>query len=282
MSEQAIENEGEIEALEVVDTDEQVTDQDDAKQAKAEETSDEVEIVIDGEEEPTSKPVRKSGFYKRLHRLTNQRDEAQSREQEAIDRANALEQENQLYRMQLEQSSAKRPRPEDFDSDEDFESAKAKYDQEQQALHVQKLVDEQVSKRLQETQSQTTQTQTDRALEAKTQEHDARAAKLNVADYDETEDAAIEILGDDLSKTIVSNTDKSELLMYYLGKNPAKAESLKSLSVQNPVGCVLEIGRLEEKLKIKPKHSPAANPEVEVDRGLTTYEEGPLAGARFE
>ena len=58
----------------------------------------------------------------------------------------------------------------------------------------------------------------------------------------------------------MATTDKSQVLLYYLGKNPAKAEELRALSLTNPIGCVMEIGRLEEKLKVKPRHSPAPSP----------------------
>lgn len=274
MSDQAIQTDGEVEISEEVVEDveavEEVTEE-------APPESDEVEIVLEGDDEPASKPRRRNKLQQRFSRLTGQRDEARGEVAERDATIARLTEENKLLRLNAEQHLQKAPKPEDFETDEQFNDAKARYDE---AL-ISAKAEEIVNKRLEQSETQTTQFRQNRETEAKLREHDDRTESLQVDDYDETEDKAIDVMGEDLSRTIMTTFPKSELLMYYLGKNPVKAESLVALSQVNPVACVAEIGRLEERLKIKPKTGTAPNPETEVKGGVSSETQGP-PGATFE
>ena len=117
-------------------------------------------------------------------------------------------------------------------------------------------------------------------------DHYKRADALKVKDYDETEDKAIEILGQDVVNQLIANTDKSPELLYYLGKNPGKAQEMAEMVKTNPVKGVFELGRLGAKLSARPKSrtKPAPAPEGEQrggGAGRKQVRRGP-AGAKFE
>lgn len=284
MSEAAIENEDQF----VIESDDDVTEEvtevaeetQEVETASSSADDEEIEIAVDGEEEPTSKPVRKNGFAKRIGRATRQRDEARDEAEQERQRRIALEQELALLR---NTKTVKAPDPEDFDTTAEYFAEKARYDEERIATLAAEQAQKQAQRILEQNQSQTTQSEQIRQFEAQSKAHDARAAALKVKDYDEVEDEAINVLGDDLSRTIVNTVSNSEVLMYYLGKNLDKAEELRRLTQSDPVKCVLEMGRLAGTLQVRPKNKPAPNPETTVEGGMGTKVEGEhIQGARFE
>lgn len=248
-AEETISEEIEIETTEVEETEETEVE--------------EVEIVAEGEEEPPSVPLH---VHKRRLSGKNRKLESANSETEEVKRKAAmLEEENKLLRLQAQQgkTTAKRPNEDDFDTDEAYQTAKEAYDKEQMRLLAAEVVNESIGA----SQAQTTQAQHSEALSQKIDKHYERSATLKVSDYEETEEAAADILGDDVARQIVANTDDSHLLMYHLGKNPAKAQKLKALLESNPMKGVMEIGRLAGTLKVKPKGKTAPDPETEVKGG---------------
>lgn len=280
MSEAAIENredENDIILDEGVEDTEEV-----AEVEAAAEEPEEVEIGIEGEEQPSSKPVRISGFQRRINRLNAKVDAASSEVEAERSRREAAEQENKLLRMRMQGQVAK-PKAEDFDTDAEYEAARERYENDRIAELAAKKAEEQVQQYLEKNQSQTTQQSQQREFERMSSAHDARAAALKVPDYDDVEDAAIDSLGDDLSRTIVSKIPNSEMLMYYLGKNRAKAEEFRSLATSDPLACVLELGGLARQLSVRPKRRTAPDPETKVEGGGDPAITGEhIQGARFE
>ncbi len=279
MSEQAIETDDEVvieEPIEgiIEDSEEEA----EAKSAVIEDPDDgEVEIFVEGEEQPSSKPSRKSGFQKRFSRIAGQRDDALSEVEAERVRRETVEAERDMWRLKATQTDGP-PNEDDFDDPAEFKAASLKYDDER----IAKIAGEQAQAIFEKTQGQNTQNQRTSQFNNLAKEHDERAAKLKVDDYDETEEAAVSAMGQDLAEQIIANTDRSEILMYHLGKNPAKAERLYRMSTENPVKCVMEIGRLENSLKTRPKHSPAASPETVIETGVSKTDQVYLRGARFE
>ena len=242
----------------------------------------EVEIGIEGEEQPTSKPVRISGFQKRINRLNAKVDAASSEVEAERKRREAAEEEARLWRLKAQQENPK-PKPEDFDTDAEFESARERYENDRIAQLAAQKAEEQVQQYLEKSQSQNTQASRQQEFDRMSKAHDARAAALKVPDYDDVEDAAVDALGDDLSRTIVSKIPNSEMLMYYLGKNRAKAEEFRSMATTDPLGCVLELGGLAKQLSVRPKRKTAPDPETKVEGGGEPAVSGQfIQGARFE
>ena len=230
-------------ALETVDYDEDETviaEEEQAEEVTTEEVAEEVEVVLDGEEEPTSKPVPR-GFLKRINKLNGKVEAANSEAEEARRRADALEEENRLLRMKTQQKPLTRPKAEDFATDAEYESALDKYDEQR----LREIADRRLSEHMEASQQRNTQAAHDEELRVSLTAHYERAEGLKVTDYEETEDRAISILGNDTAKQIMANTVNSEVILYHLGKNPAKAERLLQLIQENPIKGVAEIGRLD-------------------------------------
>lgn len=243
----------------------------------------EVEIVVEGEETPASKPVHKNGLQKRFSKMTAKIDTANSETDEANRRADMLEEENKLLRLQAQQTKTiKRPDEDEFDTRKEYLTALDEYDD----AKINKAAQTQAAKIIEANQTQNTQAQAAGNLDKQIDQHYDRSATLKVPDYSEVEAVAADILGDDISRQIIANTDDSHLLMYHLGKNPAKAESLKLLLANQPMKGVLEIGRLAGTLKVKPKNSIAPDPETKIKGGsgeIAKPGESPhLQGATFE
>jgi len=269
--EQALENQDDI-----VD---ETLDENPAEPEDALKAAEEVEIIVEGEEKPASKP-HTSGFQKRLKRMKGKIDASDTKADEATRRAEMLEEENKLLRLQSQQSKpATRPKEDDFEEDRDYQNALEEYDN----ARIERIATEKASQIVHATQTQAATLQTEGNLNQQIDEHYTRSAGLKVPDYEETEAVAADILGDDVAKQIVANTDKSHLLMYHLGKNPGKAEKLKSLLDSNPLKGVLEIGRLAGSLSLKPKNATPPNPETNVEGGTSPdpNKRGPK-GARYE
>lgn len=227
--------------------------------------SDEIEIVVDGEDEPPSKPSAPKGFHKRIHKLNSRVDAAKSETEEerrekldALRRAEALEEENKLLRSMQGRNPNQEPKPEDFESDDEFEAAKKEFDDKRVAA----LVEQKLTEVVTQAQTTTTRQAQENQLNGKIAEHLTRAEGLKVSDYESTEDVAIDALGRDFAKQVMAKNRKSELILYHIGKNPGKAEYYAELAKSDPVAALMEIGELGARLKPKPKHSQAPDPDT--------------------
>jgi hypothetical protein len=131
--------EQEIAALEeVIETEQPGAEPEEAEQETGE---DEVELILEDEEEPTSKPLRKGGFYKRLSRVTGQRDAAKEEADELRHKLEMKEEEARLWRIKAGQSDGI-PKEDDFESFEDFEKAKQRYDKDRENERIAQLAEE--------------------------------------------------------------------------------------------------------------------------------------------
>lgn len=270
MSDQAIETEDEI------ITDELQPEITDETQPTGDE--EEVEIVVEGEEKPASKNVP-IGLRKRFNKLNGKIDAANTEAEEARKRAEMLEEENKLLRLQAQQSKpATRPNEDDFDTHEEYLQAVEKYDD----ARIKKAAEEQVNQFIQRNQTQTQTANQDRQLQTKIEAHYDRANTLKLKNYEELEDKAIDILGTDLAKVIMANTGKSHLIMAHLGANPGKAMELAELVKVDPVSAFAQAVEIGSTLSVRPK-SNAPDPESRIasGNGMAKGNEGP-PGATYE
>lgn len=269
MSEQATET-PEIE----IDTPEEIVELGEEAQAAE---SEEVEIITAGEEEPSSKPVR-SGFKKRIDKLNSKIEAANTEADEARRELELAREENRLLSMKLQHGKPQgRPKPEDFDTDADYDKALGEYE----AARVRQIVNAEREKDQRQQQQVNTQANYEARLRDGLVHHYERAEKFEVPDYEATEDAAIEVLGKDVAKQIMANTDESEKAMYILGKKPEKAAYYADLIKRNPIGGLVSLGRFIGETQIRRKSSPPPEPETELSGGTSTEFKGP-AGATFE
>lgn len=255
MSEQAIETKDEViandEVIESTETMETAADE-------------EVEIIVEGEEKPTSKSRRPNGYQKRINKLNGKIDAANTQADEVTRRAEMLEEENKLLRLQAQSKSpASRPDEDDFDTRAEYLTALDEYD----GVRIAKVAQEQVAQIVQNSQTQTTQVNQEATLKEGLTEHYNRADTLKMANYEELEDKAIDILGNDLAKVIMTSTEKSHLVMAHLGANTGKAAELAELVKVNPVKALVKAVEIGNSLSVKPKSSPP-DPETKVDSGV--------------
>lgn len=251
--EQAIPEEIEIEAVaEVVEGQEVETPE-----------TEEVEIVVSGEDKPASKSQVPYGIRKRFNKLNGRIDAAKSEAGEANREAEMLREENKLLRLQAQAGSpTSKPDEDDFETTAEYDAAQDEYDN----VRIAKIAQEQAARIIQNNQAQTTQANNDTALEAQLSAHYEKANALKMPNYEELEDKAIDVLGTELSKVIMANTDKSHLIMAHLGANPGKAEELVEMVKTNPVGALVKAVEIGSSLSVKPKNN-APDPETKVEPG---------------
>ena len=274
MADALSQNEGEGEIVELA---EEATVSLEEPQAEGEATA-EPELVETVIEDPDSQRERpKGGGYRRLiSRLGKAKAETR-------DVSAELEQERQrrqLLEMALEQERGTKkgpPNPADFD-----EGAYDPKFAEAQRAYIDSLVTEKVQQ-----VAPAAVPEVDRTLEQRQRSHADRAEALGLPDYADAQDKAIDILGPELANGIIKDADKSEIVLYYLGKNPGKAEEIADLFQTNPIKATLEIGRMEQRLQVTKKSAqtqPLPDPDREVqgaDGAVRQSLRGPK-GATFE
>ena len=233
--------------------------------SEGEENQDAIEFEIVRQGEEGSQPDNKQrGFQKRVNKLNSKIAVANDAATQASRELETEREKNKLLRLALEQKApvenVSPPDPMDFDDgvkDAEYIKALNNYNMPIIAAEVQKQ-----TASLRDTSSRS------KELEKKQLKHFERAEELGAKDYDETEDTAISILGKDTVNELIVNSDKSHLVLYYLGKNPSKAEELAELIKTNPLKATLQFGRLEAELNVKPKAKQATpNPDEELEGG---------------
>lgn len=265
--------------------DDQETDQDDDNQDDADtdgqDDDDDQEIVLEGDDGSHPQDEQR-GIRKRINKLNAKVAVATEGEKQSAADLEAANERIRLLELAVESQNAPvdgPPDPNDFDDGvNDAGYIKANNDH----------ITEEVSKRLQQTQ-QTTQVKTkaDTQLHEKQIAHYKRADMLKLKDYDATEDAAIAILGQNVTNEIISKSDKSHELMYYFGKNESVAEEINELILSgDATKAVLRIGAIAAHLKTRPKskRKPAPDPDGELSGGGPggpRQDQGPK-GAKFE
>lgn len=266
----------EIEAEEREDQEEasEGSESEEGQEAEGEDT----EIVLEGDD--GSQPDQSNlGIRKRINKLNAKVSEAQDGATQANSALADKIEENKLLRLALDQQQETAtpsgpPDPLDFDDgarDTKYVTALNEYTDERVRTQMAKHVP-------------TPEPQTDRDLVAKQTQHYEAADKLNISDYEDVEDVAVGILGKETVNHLIKQTSNSPVILYYLGKNPEKAEQIADLVKRNPIKGVMELGALEARLKVnKVKRNQAPNPDEELEGATSprSKKRGPK-GAKFE
>ena len=92
--------------------------------------------------------------------------------------------------------------------------------------------------------------------------HYDSAEKLNIPDYQDKEEAFMQLVPQQVSTDIMLLfPDKSPALMYHLGSNPEKVRQLLAMNGQQ---ALIELTRLSERLTLKPRGKPLSSaPQVD-------------------
>lgn len=223
----------------------------------------EVEIVRAGKE--GSQPDKQHGIRKRVNKLNAKLAEANDATANTQAELEHEREKNKLLQLALEQKpdASLPPDPVDFDSgvaDPRYAEALRTFNQPAIDAAVTKATE-----RLAPAQA----APINPGLESNQRKHYERAAELGAKDFDEVEDVAITALGSEIANHLIQNSSQSHLVLYYLGKHPDEAEAIKELVASNPIKAMLQIGRLEAELSVKPKANveSAPDPDEELQGG---------------
>lgn len=172
---------------------------------------------------------------------------------EQAKRLRELEKENETLKNGTKQKETLGPKPrlEDFDDGEDFEAALDGWFESKRRIEDA------------ERQEQAEQNKVAQEWQNTLNEYEQKKAALNVADYEDAEDTAMGLLNQMQQGIIVQGSDNAAVVMYAIGKNPARAQELASIT--DPVRFAVAIGKLEKDLKVNKRKAPA--PETRVSNG---------------
>jgi hypothetical protein len=84
-------------------------------------------------------------------------------------------------------------------------------------------------------------------------------AELRVRDYEDAEETVLQHLDIPQQNVIVKGAENAALVVYALGKNPAKAKELAS--IKDPIDFAFAVARLEKDLKVSNRAKKAPPPE---------------------
>jgi len=144
----------------------------------------------------------------------------------------------------------KKPTLEDHDYDTDA------YERELTAWYERKRnADAEITRQLQTEQEQ------QKAWQAKLEGYGKAKAELRVPDYEEAEAVAQATFTVPQQSIIVAGAENPALLIYAMGRSPAKAKELAAIT--DPVKFTFAVAKLEAQLKITPRKAPPA-PEKQI------------------
>jgi hypothetical protein len=144
----------------------------------------------------------------------------------------------------------KKPTLEDHDYDTEA------YEREITAWYERKRnADAEITRQLQTEQEQ------QKAWQAKLEGYGKAKAELRVADYEEAEAVAQTTFSVPQQSIIVAGAENPALLIYAMGRSPAKAKELAAIT--DPVKFTFAVAKLEAQLKVTPRKAPPA-PEKQI------------------
>lgn len=91
--------------------------------------------------------------------------------------------------------------------------------------------------------------------------YQAAKKSLKVEDFDGAEDVVRQAMSQTQIGVMLNGAEKPELLVYAIGRNPAKAKELAA--IKDPVKFAFAVSKLEAQLKVTPRKTPPA-PERQV------------------
>lgn len=225
------------------------------------ETPEEFDIVLAGQEEPTEQPSEQDPSKFILSRVKKREEK--------------LKAENARLRQQQEQYQAPQPeipvqQPQTFLEPEPDEYA---FDDRNQYLQAratwqQNMLRSVVSEQLNQQQNGHRQAARAQQDQQALEQYANNAAKLKVRDFNEVQDAAFDVLGDQFAQMIARELpDEAPKLMYWFGKNPQEAVNYRDNYQSNPGSTTFQLGKLAGKLTLKRRESKAPQPERNIENG---------------
>jgi len=198
---------------------------------------DDTVVVSIGEEAPPAEDEHANApEWVRELRKANREDKRRIRElEEKLNAANRTE----TKPVQL----GKKPTLEEHDYDaEKFEAALENWYQQKRVVDEQNAKAEADAKAAQD------------AWQAKLNSYSEAKTKLKVKDFEDAEDVAKELLSVTQQGIILQGAENPALVIYALGKNPAKVKELAAIN--DPVKYAFAVAKLETQLKVTQRKAP--------------------------
>jgi hypothetical protein len=194
------------------------------------------EVVITiGDEQPAQEEEQAPEWVRDL-RKKNREDQRRIRELEA-----------KLQQVQTPQATVPRlgakPKLEDFDYDS------SKYEAALDNWFTQKRQVDEFQSRVKDAEQQQM-----RQWQEKLEGYAQAKQSLKVRDYDDAEATVQEALNTVQQGVLLQGADNPAMIVYALGKNPAKAKELAKIS--DPVKFAFAVAKLEAQLKVQPRKTP--------------------------
>ena len=176
--------------------------------------------------------------------------------------------ENNLYRVALEQRGHAGPPDPDQFADGEYDPAYQRAAAQHQERQLGSLVDQRVEATLAAQAQRQQQDAEARRLEEGQRAHYRKAATLGVDDYEQAEDAVIAAIGDAAVTEIAArDPDNAHTLFYTLGKSPEKLREFASKFKADPVAGLLYAGALSRDAVVRPSTPPVPEPEEALEGG---------------
>lgn len=227
----------------------------------------EVEVVLTGDSPTPDDGKGKPGLGRRQRKLLERNDRLKQELSQADQAKEALAAENRLLRMQMQQ----RQQQEGKQPDKAPTLAECGYDEDVFAQKMQDYLSgtsrSALSDELKKYEQRQLQQQFERNRASALEAHYERADKLKVPDYDVAEEKAVEALGRDFVADVAARLPDSEVVLYFLGKNPGKAREIAELAKRDPALAAVAIGELKAGLKVQPKGAKTNTPEPDTPAG---------------
>lgn len=229
--------------------DDQQQEEQDGAAAPAGEEDGEVVVMLGDEPLPASTEDEIDGkpapaWIKELRKQNREKDK----------RIRELEQAQQAGQQQAApaaQTLGPKPTPEDFDYDaEKYGEALVEWNGKKAAIDAQQAA------------ARAEQEAVDAAWKARLKSFETAKAALKVPDFDDAEHVVDKTLSVNQRGLIIQGADKPELLVYALGKNPAKAKELAGIT--DLVKFAFAVAKLETQLKVAPRANVPPAPERQV------------------
>lgn len=216
----------------------------DAEDADQEDDEEEVVVSIGEEAPPPAEEVRAPEWVRELRKANREKDR-KIKELEA--KLNTPATENKPV------SAGPKPTLEGCDYDSEvFEAKLAEwYERKREADAA-----EAKQREAQEAESA--------AWQKKLQDYEKAKSSLRVRDYEDAEATALENFTVTQQGIVIQGSENPALLVYAIGKNPAKAKELASIS--DPVKFAFAVAKLETQLKVTNRKA-AASPERTINSG---------------
>jgi len=203
------------------------------------------------------------GVRKRINNLNAKLNDANAGKEQVTENLEMEKKKNEILQMRIDQMSSggngyTKPNPDYYDGG----ANNLQFQEDADKFKIKEEVSKQVAESTKDIRQKTQDEQAESNLRQSQETYYNQADSLEVSDYGDTEQKALDVLGLDAANAIINNfTKDAHLLVYFFGKNKKDAEHFRSLWDTNKIQAVAEIGGILAEMKVSPKTTTAPQPD---------------------